>query len=57
MLGVLVALLMCSSEVSPTGNRCRCADFFALVLADLVSANRNFNQGMSWPELRGAALR
>jgi len=53
VLGVLVALLMLPPKfLRPETLRWL---LLVLVLADLVSANRNLNQGMSWPELKARA--
>jgi hypothetical protein len=49
VLGVLVALLMLPGKVLRPKTLCWL--LLTLVLVDLVSANRNLNQGMSWPEL------
>jgi hypothetical protein len=49
LLGALVAILMLPPKLLRPKNSCWL--LLALVLADLVSANRNLNQGMSWPEL------
>jgi hypothetical protein len=49
VLGALITLLMLPGRVLRP--KALCWLLLALVLVDLVSANRNLNQGMSWPEL------